>query len=136
MSELERRFTVVPPLRSAPAGRKAETPVLPIQTDGSYTVEHDAMVYDQNTKLRIGTDLAVSSPHGVMVSDLKQKMVVGDLTFESPDGTFHSEGAMLDVSTKRIIARCMTMVVKKEPNQLLRPTEQAKSGGGELGGER
>jgi hypothetical protein len=44
------------------------------------------MVYGPDAKLRLRNDL-ISSPSGLMVSDIEQTIVAGDLLIERPDGS-------------------------------------------------
>ncbi|MGC4073568.1 MAG: hypothetical protein QM760_13840 [Nibricoccus sp.] len=104
---------------SLPVVKKVSLPGL---TGGSYTLENDTVVYGSDAKLRLTNDVIVSSPSGVMVSDLNQKMVVGDLTLETQGGAMHADGAIVDVSKHRVTAKSMSFTTKKKPNQSLEPT--------------
>ena len=98
----------------------------PSQTRGPYRLENDAVVYDSIVKLHFANDVIVSSPTGVMVSDLNQKMVVGDLTIETPDRTMQAGGAVLDVSNHSFTADSITITMKKkDPNKSVETTEDS-----------
>jgi hypothetical protein len=53
---------------------------------GSYKLVDGTMVYGPDAKLRLRNDL-ISSPSGLMVSDIEQTIVAGDLLIERPDGS-------------------------------------------------
>jgi hypothetical protein len=110
LSEVEKRYALAP----QPASTVVTTAHLPLLAAGSYTVEHDAVVYDWNASLRVWDRTAVRSPTGVMVSDLDQRMIAGDLTMETPTSTLQAEGAALDVRAKTVTAKRLTFRAKKE----------------------
>jgi hypothetical protein len=104
--ELEKRHG--PPSQSvSPVMQKATAPSLPMLVGGSFAVEQNAVVYSPDAKLRLGSDVAVRSPTGVMVSDLEQQIIVGDLAMETPRGTTQANGAVIDVRKKTMSAERM-----------------------------
>jgi|HubBroStandDraft_1064217.scaffolds.fasta_scaffold379695_1 hypothetical protein len=56
-------------------------------TKGTFTEVDGTIVYSADAQLDIGHGRLVSSPTGVMVSDLEQQHISGDLVIESADGT-------------------------------------------------
>jgi hypothetical protein len=78
-------------------GSKVRAPSVLRVTKGSYRVLDHAVVYGPDAEIRIGGRL-ISSPTGVMVSDLDQKIVVGDFTVETAGGTTQFEEGVLQVT--------------------------------------
>jgi hypothetical protein len=56
-------------------------------TKGTFTVVDGTIVYGPDAQLDIGHGMMVSSPTGVMVSDVDQRHFAGDLVIESQNGT-------------------------------------------------
>jgi hypothetical protein len=56
-------------------------------TKGTFTEVDGTIVYSADAQLDIGHGRLVSSPTGVMVSDVEQQHIAGDLLIESADGT-------------------------------------------------
>ena len=86
----------------------AAIPALPLLVDGAYAVEQGAVIYDPNARLRLGNDLEVSSPTGVMVSNIDQSVVVGELTVKSSAGIVRAVGAAIDVPNQTMTAKQIT----------------------------
>jgi hypothetical protein len=57
----------------------------------------------------LGDGGLLSSPNGVMVSDEKQKLFVGDLTLETGEHTVSGTDAVLDVEAGRMTGKNMTL---------------------------
>jgi len=114
------RLSQIPP-RTA---QDAATSAPPILVEGSYAVEQGAVVYDPNARLRVGKNLEVSSPSGVMVSNIEQKMIVGDLEVASPAGMMRAVGAAIDVPNQTMTAKQITFT-PNQPNKAPEPTPGA-----------
>jgi len=123
VTELERRYTGTAPAITSAFAPKVTTPLLPLSTHGSYTFERDAVIYGPDTVVRVSAETTVSSPNGVMVSDLQQKMIVGDLTVKTATAVVHAPGAVMDVSKETVTAE----ILKFEflPNKAPEPTTTA-----------
>ena len=80
---------------------------------GNSRVQDGAVVYGPDTVIRIG-GMLISSPTGVMVSDLGQRIVVGDFTVEKAEGTMLFEDGVLRVTDAgtTISARSASFVAK------------------------
>lgn len=125
LAELERRYAAQASPASTGAVQKVAPPILPSLASGSYTVEQNAVVYGKDAELRIWSEMAVRSPNGVMVSNLSQTTVVGDLTMQSPRGTVQVDGAVIDVEKKVVTGREFVFRPEKKPYQTSEPTSTA-----------
>ena len=65
---------------------------------GGYTMMDESVVYFPDSQFRLGNDLLVSSPKGMMVSDKEQEIFGGDLLLQTPQGTIKSDDAMLEIN--------------------------------------
>jgi hypothetical protein len=77
----------------------------PTLAAGSYSRESGAIVYSPDAKVRINSDLVVSSPTGVMVSDKSQQIFAGDLRFESATSSMEGTGAVFDNDNRRVLIK-------------------------------
>lgn len=111
-AEIEKRYPSSPSAIASAVASVVTSPALPLPTNGLYTVERDAVVYSRDTTVRFGANSTVSSPSGVMVSDLEQKMIVGDLAMETPNGTVKADGAVIDVTKQTVTAKRMNYTPK------------------------
>ncbi len=118
LAELEKKYATLSHPVSSVTPKKVATPTLPILSSGSCTVESSALVYSSDAKLRVGSEVLVTSPTGVMVSDLEQKKIFGDLTMEAPKGTIRANEAIVDVRKKTMTGKTMTVTFKKKPNKV------------------
>lgn len=86
--------------------------VLRVSKGGS-RVQDGAVVYGPDTVIRIG-GMLISSPTGVMVSDLGQRIVVGDFIVEKAEGTMLFEEGVLHVtdSGTTVSAKSASFVAK------------------------
>jgi hypothetical protein len=82
---------------------------------GTFTVVDGEIVYGQDAQLDIGHGMLVSSPTGVMVSDVDQRHIAGDLVIDSQYGTTTTENAFLSVDKAHVeITSDNTVTVKKD----------------------
>jgi hypothetical protein len=102
-----------PSWRSAPGNGDDEKFVH--LTKGTFTVVDGTIVYGPDAQLDIGHGMLVSSPSGVMVSDVDQQHIAGDLVIDSQDATTTAENAFLSVDKSHVeIASDNSTTVKKE----------------------
>jgi hypothetical protein len=93
-------------LQLASAVLRSASPNAPVLLEGSVRIENDALIYSPDAKLQIvGKNIKVSSKTGVMVSDLTQKTIVGNLTLETPDGIMEVKDAVMDVTNGSVTAK-------------------------------
>jgi hypothetical protein len=84
-------------------------------TRGSFTVVDGEIVYGPDAQLDIGHGMLVSSPSGVMVSDVDQHHIAGDLVIDSQYGTTTTENAFMSVDSAHVeITSDNTVTVKKD----------------------
>jgi hypothetical protein len=108
---------------SCPEVQKAHQGLLPPATasgsaaDGSYPEARNAIIHPRDARVRVLDGVTVSSPSGLMVSNLEQTMIVGDLVVETPKGNVHTNGAVFDAKNKVMTADRMTFTSKKAPSQ-------------------
>jgi len=82
---------------------------------GTFTVVDGEIVYGPDALLDIGHGMLVSSPTGVMVSDVDQRHIAGDLVIDSQYGTTTTENAFLSVDKAHVeITSDNTVTVKKD----------------------
>jgi len=62
---------------------------------GTYTTSNDTLVYSRDAQLKLGKNLQVSSPSGLMVSDSDQKIVGGDLSIKAKDVLLETSDGIL-----------------------------------------
>jgi hypothetical protein len=60
---------------------------------GSFSTFEGAKVYSDDAKIGLGTDVVMTSPVGVMVSDAEGRMFKGDLEIETKKGKFFAPNA-------------------------------------------
>jgi hypothetical protein len=101
-----------PSSRAAPMTAAGEKVVY--LTKGTFTVIDGSIVYGPDAQLDIGHGMLVSSPSGVMVSDVDQRHIAGDLVIESPDGTTTTENAFLSVDNAHVEMTSDTAVTVKK----------------------
>jgi hypothetical protein len=109
--------TLVPNAETAAASVPA-----PELVHGSYTRESNALVYDEDALVLLGDGGLLSSPNGVMVSDEKQKLFVGDLTLETGEHTMVGTDAVLDLEQGRMTGTNMTITFGTTKGALKSPT--------------
>jgi hypothetical protein len=84
-------------------------------TKGTFTVVDGAIVYGPDALLDIGNGVTVSSPTGVMVSDVEQRHIAGDLVIESQDSTTTAVNAFLSIDRSHVeIASDNSTTVSRE----------------------
>jgi hypothetical protein len=84
-------------------------------TKGSFTVVDGEIVYGADAQLDIGHGMLVSSPSGVMVSDVDQRHFAGDLVIDSQYGTTTTENAFMSVDSAHVeITSDNSVTVKKD----------------------
>ncbi|MDO8539706.1 MAG: hypothetical protein Q7S40_04635 [Opitutaceae bacterium] len=132
LAQLERRYATSAEPSALSLSRTVAKPSLPLLAGGSYTLERDAVVYSDDAKLRFANDEVISSPTGVMVSDLEQKMVVGDLALETATGTLEANAAVVDMNKGMVTAKKFSftftpkkVVDGKGPNEAPAPAPTA-----------
>jgi hypothetical protein len=103
LDALERQTAIALDKKEAASPTPTKKLMLSGLAQGSYEVEHEAVVFSPDAKLRLLDDMTISSPTGVMVSDLNQKMIVGNLKIETPNGTLRADSGVIDL-TKRMIS--------------------------------
>jgi selenocysteine-specific translation elongation factor len=64
-------------------------------TKGTYEVANATHVYSADAELNLGSNLKVTSPNGLMVSDPEIKVVGGDLSIKAKDVQLDAPDAML-----------------------------------------
>jgi hypothetical protein len=69
---------------------------------GTYTLLEDTLVYSPDARLRVGDNILISSPTGLMLSDKEVATVAGDLAVETPSGTMQATHAFIDVNGGKI----------------------------------
>jgi hypothetical protein len=89
------------PSPTVEAGQSIAEPAV-LVLNGSFAKENNALVYDEDALVLLGDGGLLSSPNGVMVSDEKQKLFVGDLTLDTGEHTFVGTDAVLDVERGRM----------------------------------
>jgi hypothetical protein len=84
-------------------------------TKGTFTEVDGEIVYGPGAELEIGNGMLVSSPSGVMVSDVEQRHIAGDLVIDSQYGTTTTENAFLSIDHSHVeITSDNTVTVKKD----------------------
>lgn len=84
-------------------------------TRGSFTVIDGEIVYGPDAQLDIGHGMLVSSPSGVMVSDVDQRHFAGDLVIDSQYGTTTTENAFMSLDSANVeITSDNSVTVKKD----------------------
>jgi hypothetical protein len=84
-------------------------------TRGTFSVVEGAIVYGPDAQLDIGHGMLVSSPSGVMVSDVDQRHIAGDLVIDSQEGTTTTQNAFLSVDRAHVeITSDTAVTVKKD----------------------
>jgi hypothetical protein len=78
---------------------------LPTLAEGSYSRESDAIVYSPDAKVRVNSDVVISSPTGVMVSDKSQKIFAGDLRLASATNSLEATGLVFDNDMRRVLIK-------------------------------
>jgi hypothetical protein len=102
-----------PSWRSAAATRDDEKVVH--LTKGTFTVVDGTIVYGSDAQLDIGHGMLVSSPSGVMVSDVDQRHIAGDLVIDTEEGTTTTENAFLSVDNAHVeMTSDSAVTVKKD----------------------
>jgi hypothetical protein len=122
LAEIQNDSTCVPENAPVAVPEGARTVRPPLVGGSSYPEVRNAIISGSEARLRVSKDAEVRSPTGVMVSDLEQKMIVGDLAVETPKGTLRADGAVFDARSRVMTAERMTFSSKKEPSQALEPT--------------
>lgn len=85
------------------AGAPAEAPAPASElVKGSYLVIDDTRVYSPDAELKVGRDIVISSPSGLMLSDNDMSLVAGDLSVKTAGGTLQTTHAFIDVNSGRI----------------------------------
>jgi hypothetical protein len=88
---------------ATPASAGSDTPINATELfKGSYTTIEDTRVYSADAQLRVGRDVVISSPSGLMLSDNDVSIVAGDLAVKTPGGTLQTTHAFIDVNAGRI----------------------------------
>jgi hypothetical protein len=94
----------------------ASKPWMPVLTNGTYALENNAIVYDDDSRIQLSPQMTViPSKGGVMVSDVSQKLVNGDLVVERPEGSLATSGASLSVATKTLTSDTATFTPSTPP---------------------
>jgi hypothetical protein len=84
-------------------------------TKGTFTEVDGEIVYGPDAELDLGNGMLVSSPSGVMVSDVDQRHFAGDLVIDSQYGTTTTENAFLSIDQSHVeITSDNTVTVKKD----------------------
>ncbi len=84
-------------------------------TKGTFTEVDGEIVYGPGAELDLGNGMLVSSPSGVMVSDVDQRHIAGDLVIDSQYGTTTTENAFLSIDQQHVeITSDNTVTVKKD----------------------
>ncbi len=84
-------------------------------TKGTFTEVDGEIVYGPGAELDLGNGMLVSSPSGVMVSDVDQRHIAGDLVIDSQYGTTTTENAFLSVDQSHVeITSDNTVTIKKD----------------------
>lgn len=69
---------------------------------GTFTVVDGTIVYGPDAQLDIGHGMLISSPTGVMVSDVDQHHIAGDLVIESQESTTTTVNAFISVDKSHV----------------------------------
>ena len=94
----------------------------PALLSGTFTREENSLIYDADTRLRLASDLTLSSPTGVMVSNEKQTIFAGDMQIEAGKNTITAHEGILDTNTNQMKATVASIAFTNENNQLIRMT--------------
>ena len=94
----------------------------PVLLSGTFTKEDNSLIYDADAKLRLATDVILSSPTGVMVSNEKQTIFAGDMQIEAGKNTITAHEGVLDTTTNQMKATVASIAFTNEKNQLIRMT--------------
>ena len=100
---------------------KIENPA-PVLLSGSVAREDNSLIYDADAKLRLATDVILSSPTGVMVSNEKQTIFAGDMQIEAGKNTITAHEGVLDTTTTQMKATVASIAFTHDKNQLIRMT--------------
>ncbi len=90
-------------------------PVKPGLIKGGYRLMDENMVYLTDSQYRLGEDLFVTSPKGMMMSDKDQQIFGGDLVLQTPQGTIQGDDAVLEVKGDQatLTAKQVTVTLRK-----------------------
>lgn len=94
----------------------------PVLVAGTFAKEDNSLVYDADAKLRLASDIVLSSPTGVMVSNEKQTIFAGDMQIEAGKNTITAHEGVLDTTTNQMKATVASISFTNEKNQLIRMT--------------
>ena len=96
-----------------PAGPKPVTK--PGLIKGGFRIMDENMVYLPDSQYRMGADLFVTSPKGMMMSDKDQQIFGGDLQLHLPQGTIQGDDAVLEVNgdNATLTAKQVTVTLRK-----------------------
>ena len=97
-------------------------PTKPTLLSGTVAKEDNSLIYDADAKLRLATDVILSSPTGVMVSNEKQTIFVGDMQIEAGKNTITVHEGVLDTTTNQMKATVASIAFTNDKNQLIRMT--------------
>ncbi|HVU17568.1 MAG TPA: hypothetical protein VHD32_11620 [Candidatus Didemnitutus sp.] len=69
---------------------------------GSFSLRDDFRIYSPDAQLKIGNNVTISSPVGMMLSDADLSTVAGDLAVETPSGKVEAMHAFVDIVDGKI----------------------------------
>jgi hypothetical protein len=106
-ADAERRLAaaVTPPVAGAPGASTplaAGGPVKPDLARGNFSVRDDFRVYSPDARLKVGDNITISSPVGIMLSDDDLSTIAGDLAVETPTGKVEAMHAFVDIVDGKI----------------------------------
>jgi len=88
---------------------------------GGFRIMEENVVYLPDSQYRLGEDLFVTSPQGMMMSDKEQTVFGGDLLLQTPQGTIQGDDAVLEINGDSAI------LTAKQVKVALRKTADAGS---------
>jgi hypothetical protein len=98
--------------------------LLPDVEDGVVTLADGTKVYGKDCTIIVGP-ARISSPNGVMVSNLSSQVIKGDLAVSTGEMTCLTSKATVRVLNKKVTVEAETLEVlpdRKRPNKSLQPT--------------
>jgi hypothetical protein len=98
-----------------PAKPKPVLAVKPGLIKGGFSLMGENVVYMPDSQYRLGPDLFVMSPKGMMMSDRDQQIFGGDLLLQTSQGTIRGDDAVLEVNgdNATLTAKQVTVTLKK-----------------------
>jgi hypothetical protein len=112
------------PVAAAPYAPPAPAPVArrPMLLQGTFTRAFDSLVYEADAKLQLADDVTLLSPNGVLVSDEKQTLFVGDMQIAAGANTITAHEGVLDTKAQQMKALVASVTFTDKNNQLVRMT--------------